>query len=84
MLEELKQTLCSFWTAHCAGRGGLLLGMLLGIAILVFGFWNTAFVLFCGGIGHYVATKMEKDEEWLEKMLSSLQNRLPSRFQNWF
>ncbi len=84
MLDELKQTLSSFWTGHCAGRRGLLIGMLIGIAILVFGFWSTFFVLFCGCIGHYVAVKMEKDEDWLEKTLRSLQNRLPARFQNWF
>ncbi len=84
MLEDMKQVLGEFigsrWTGKKAGLG---IGMLVGIAILVFGFWNTFFVLLCGGIGLYVGQRIEQDEKWVEKMLASLQNRLPDRIQRW-
>ena len=83
MIEELKQAVSAFFAEHCAGKTGLFIGMLIGIAILVFGFWKTFFVLLCGCIGCYVGTRMEREEDWLPKVLSSLQNRLPDRFQNW-
>jgi uncharacterized membrane protein len=83
MLEELRQWIGSFFVEHGKGKIGLLLGLLVGIAVLVFGFWKTAFVLLCGCIGHYIGMKMEREEDWVQRVLSSLQNRLPDKFQNW-
>ena len=83
MLEELKQAVGAL-AELCSGKAGLLLGMLVGIAVLIFGFWKTVFVLLCGCIGHYVALRMEREEDWLKKVLASIQNRLPDKFQSWF
>ncbi len=83
MLDELKQCMEAFFTEHFKGKIGLIIGMLIGIAVLVFGFWKTVFVLICGCAGLYIGTKMEKEEDWMRKVLSSLQNRLPDKFQNW-
>ena len=83
MLEELKQLIGSFFGEHCNGKVGLLSGLVVGVAVLVFGFWKTVFVLLCGCIGLYVGTRMEREEDLLQRILSSLQNRLPDKFQNW-
>ena len=83
MLEELKQLIGSFFGEHCKGKVGLLSGLAVGVAVLVFGFWKTVFVLLCGCIGLYVGTRMEREEDLLQRILSSLQNRLPDKFQNW-
>lgn len=83
MLEELKQWMGGFFTEQCKGKIGLILGMLVGVAVLVFGFWKTAFVLLCGCIGQYIGMRMEKDKDWMQRVLSNLQNRLPDKFQNW-
>ena len=77
MLEGLRQALGSFFSEHSSGKSGLWVGMLIGIAILVFGFWNTFFVLLCGCIGLYIGMRIEKEEDWLEKLLATLQNQLP-------
>ncbi len=83
MLDELKQWFGAFFSEHFKRKSGLIIGMLIGISVLVFGFWNTAFVLICGCGGLYIGTRMEKEEDWMRRVLSSLQNCLPDKFQNW-
>ena len=63
-----------------AGRIGMILGVLIGIAVLVFGFWKTVFVLLCGGIGLYLGTRVESGEDLVERTLSAVHRRVPERF----
>ena len=63
-----------------AGRIGMILGVLIGIAVLVFGFWKTVFVLLCGGIGLYLGTRVENGDDLLERTLSAVHRRVPERF----
>ena len=83
MLEDLRQAIGSFFSEHCSEKAGLCIGMLIGIAILVFGFWSTFFVLLCGCIGLYIGMRIEREEDWMEKLLVTLQNRLPDKLQRW-
>ena len=50
LLQELS--------GKCAG---CLAGVLLGICILVFGFWNMLFILFLGTIGLFVGMNVDRE-----------------------
>ena len=58
MKEEFKEALRGWLAAHWQeDRGqclGLLAGITLAIMILLIGFWRTAFIVLCGGVGLYI------------------------------
>lgn len=51
------------WENHRGKFVGLLLGLVLGAAVLIFGFFKTVFVLLCGLIGLYVGKKIDDQED---------------------
>ncbi|MBQ1913782.1 MAG: DUF2273 domain-containing protein, partial [Selenomonadaceae bacterium] len=54
-------------------------GLVIGISILLFGFWNTVFVLLCGLLGLFIGIKLDKGEDFLAHM----DRFFPDRFQRW-
>lgn len=83
MWEELKEMVQSFFAEHHARKMGMLVGMLLAVAILVFGFWDILFVLLCGCIGLYIGARLDHGDDLVETTLEKLQKYLPERFQRW-
>ena len=79
MWEKLKLFAESL-SGQRAGRKGLVLGMLVGIAILVFGFWKTFFVLLCGLIGLYLGNRIDRGDDLVERALKTVEHCLPERF----
>lgn len=75
--EETRQLAQILWKNHQWKLSELVVGIVLGTAILVFGFWNTAFVVFCGLIGLLVGIKLDRGETFLEQ----LDRIFPNRFQ---
>ena len=82
MWEEWKQAFAELFVEHRARKAGFVIGLVLGIAILVFGVWKTLFVLCCGGVGLYIGTRLDRGDDVIGQFLSSLQSRLPERFRN--
>ena len=79
MKDEMKQLIGTLWQNHRCKMVGLLLGLAIGSAILLFGFWRTVFVLLCGLLGLFIGIKLDKGEDFLARM-----NRIcPDRFQRW-
>ena len=64
MKEEFKEALRGWLAAHWQeDRGqclGLLAGITLAIMILLIGFWRTAFIVLCGGVGLYIGRKADR------------------------
>lgn len=66
MNEEKGCPFKAFLEAHAPGlkphRGkvfGLIFGAVLGFAVLLFGFWPTFFVLFCGFVGLLIGIRID-------------------------
>ena len=81
MKEELRETAEALWQQHRGKTVGTILGIVLGIAILCFGFWCTVFVLCCGVVGLFVGSQMDQGED----ILGSLSERffqLTNHFRN--
>ena len=56
------------WQNHRGKAVGLVLGLAIGIAILLFGFWNTVFVLVCGLLGLLIGIQMDKGEALTKRL----------------
>ena len=79
MKEEVKLVLEKAWQEHRGKLVGTSLGLLLGILVLVVGFWRMAFILLCGGIGLFLGTRIDKGGSWLQ----NLRDSLPDDFHRW-
>ena len=62
MKDEIKVLAAELWQKHRCKTCGLFLGLVIGAAILLFGFWNTVFVLVCGLLGLMIGIRMDKGE----------------------
>ncbi len=56
-LDEILERTRAFWEARNRSTRGFAIGVVLGAIILVLGFWQTIFLLFCGGIGVFFSAK---------------------------
>ena len=67
---------------HSGRTIGVVLGFIIALCILIFGFFHTLFVLICMGIGLYLGSKIDdkEDSEFAEGFLDRLQRLLSSPF----
>lgn len=71
-MDEIKALLGDCWENHRGKLVGSVLGVVLGASIMVFGFFKTVFILFCGLIGLFVGKKVDEQEdfkEFIEKII---------------
>lgn len=80
MGEYVKQAVMWLWQEHCYASLGLFIGGLLGISVLVFGFWSTAFVVLCGLIGLWLGREIDAKADILHDLKEAVSVFLPERF----
>jgi uncharacterized membrane protein len=84
MKEAIKQFLLNICMEHPGKAAGASIGILLGIAILLFGFWKTAFVVFCGLAGLLIGKSFDEGAEAEnEPFWSSFQDMFLDRLNHW-
>lgn len=66
MREDMKKLVLTAWKDHRGKVIGTALGLVLGMSVLLFGFWKTAFVLFCGLIGLFIGSRADRGEDLLQ------------------
>ena len=81
MLEELINQTKDFFEVHRKRKIGFLLGFLLGIVILIFGPFQTFFLIFCGIIGLYIGSRFDDGDDLVGHTLKIIEGLLPRRFQ---
>lgn len=85
MWEEVKSKIGNFFLnyfkVHRARKIGFLLGILLGIIILIFGPFQTFFLIFCGIIGLYIGSRFDDGDDLVGRTLKMIEQALPKRFQ---
>lgn len=57
-----KQVLRQFLAEHWGKVIGGLLGLVVGLAIILFGFWRTLFIFFCIALGTYAGKLFDRNE----------------------
>ena len=82
MQEELKALGRELWQNHRGKLVGTLLGIFLGMAVLLFGFWKTLFVLLCGLIGLFIGFQIDRGDRPAE-FIESLRDAFPYGFHRW-
>jgi len=61
-----NELLAEIWQNHSGKITGILLGMLLGIFILLFGFFQTMFVMLCMIAGYVVGKRIDEKEDIMD------------------
>ena len=64
LFEELKSRQ-SAWI-------GALIGLVLGLFLILFGFWETLFILILAGAGYYIGKKFFSNKEDLKELLDRI------------
>ncbi len=83
MKGEFYSELLSLWRAHTGACTGLLGGAVMAVCMLVFGFWQTLFVVFMGTVGLWLGHEYDnKADAWLD-FKEGLARFLPNRFQRY-
>lgn len=81
--EEVKKLAMQAFETYPNRKKGFISGVIVGMAILVFGFWNTLFAFFCGIIGLYIGSKFDKGDDLVDKTLKAIEHTVPDRFRYW-
>lgn len=83
MLEAMKNFVIDLFEGHRTRKFGFIAGLITGAAILLIGFFNTLFIIFCGTIGLFVGSRFDSKDDLIEKLLRKLDEMLPERIQRW-
>lgn len=76
MREEFKEWLVSVWRENRGACLGLAAGLVLALMILLIGFWRTAFIVLCGGVGLYLGRKADREEDFFGRAADELLDRI--------
>ena len=57
--DDFKENILPILVENKGKTLGTLLGIMLGIAVLCFGFWNTVFVLLAGLVGLFIGVQLD-------------------------
>lgn len=60
------ELLAEIWQHHSGKIIGMVIGLLVGIFILVFGFFNTMFVMVCMIAGYIVGKRIDEKEDIID------------------
>ena len=69
MKEECVRLFREAWENHRGCVMGAVLGALIAVSILLFGFWNMLFIGFCVAVGLWLGKQIDDaDDGWLQRL----------------
>ena len=69
MKEECARLFQEAWENHRGCLLGAVLGALIAVSILLFGFWNMLFIGFCVVVGLWLGKQIDDaDDGWLQRL----------------
>ena len=75
MKNEIELTLRNLWNNHRQSTIGVLVGAVIAILVLLFGFWNMVFVAVCASLGLFIGKKLDNGEDVLSKTWEFLKEK---------
>lgn len=79
MWESVKSLLADFFEEHRMRKIGFIIGVLVGAAILIFGFFPTLFAFLCGTIGLYIGARFDEGDDLINRTLMFADKHLPEK-----
>ena len=77
MKEECARLFREAWENHRGCVLGAVLGALIAVSILLFGFWNMLFIGICVSLGLWLGNRIDKaDDGWLQDLRENGVNNL--------
>lgn len=83
MWEEVKKLVKLLFENYPNRKLGFLAGIICGVAIINFGFFQTLFAFFCGVIGLYIGSRFDDGDNLVDSTLKSLEDVVPDRWKYW-
>ena len=83
MWGEVKRLIKSGFETYPKRKMGFLIGIIFGIAIINFGFFQTLFAFFCGIIGLYIGSRFDDGDDLVDATLRALEEAVPDRWKYW-
>ena len=81
MKAKILEEFLSLWENHRGACLGLFAGAMIAVAMLLFGFWQTLFVMFMAIAGLWLGNEYDnKADAWLD-LKETLARFLPVRYQ---
>jgi uncharacterized membrane protein len=65
----ILERILEIYKSNKGGTIGLLIGFIIGVAILCFGFFKVVFVAILAAIGYYIGKKVHEDRDYIKKIL---------------
>lgn len=63
---DIKLLLEEAWHNHRGKLVGTILGIIIGISILLFGFFKTLFIIICGLVGLFVGKRVDEKDDLMD------------------
>ena len=79
MWESVKSLLADFFEEHRMRKIGFIAGVMVGAAILIFGFFTTLFAFMCGMVGLYIGSRFDEGDDLINKTLMFADKHLPEK-----
>lgn len=73
----------SLWLYHRGKSIGVLLGLIISLSILLFGFFKTVFIVLCVCVGLFIGNKIDKNDDLydtFENLFAYLSRLIPPVF----
>lgn len=83
MWEEVKKLIKLAFETYPKRKFGFLIGIIFGVAIINFGFFQTLFAFFCGVIGLYIGSRFDDGDDLIDATLKALEEAVPDRWKYW-
>lgn len=69
MKDDIKALMDMAWAEHRGSVLGVLLGVIVSVSILLFGFWRVLFVAFFAAAGLWIGIEVDRgDDVWYRKL----------------
>ncbi len=79
MKEEIESAVKDLWNNHRSSSVGVMLGVVIAILILIFGFCNMFFVSLCAGLGLYLGKRMDEGDNVIARIFQYLKTKVEER-----
>ena len=83
MWGEVKKLIKLGFETYPKRKIGFLVGVLFGVLIINFGFFQTLFAFFCGVIGLYIGSRFDDGDDLIDATLRALEESMPDRWKYW-
>ncbi|NSW91354.1 MAG: DUF2273 domain-containing protein [Firmicutes bacterium] len=69
---DWRRNLAEYYNSHRGAIIGGIIGLVVGVAFLIFGFFKVLFVALCIGLGYYIGKNISEDKNFIRNLKDRL------------